>query len=395
MTRWTTLATIGAITVAIDLFISAFVPADFFDYWVKGIPIGKPALVLTPALHHDLRPNLDVQRGWGAAYRLRTDAFGLRTGDCAGNRTETAPAVFVVGDSFVEGPGLDFEQTFPAMIACQARRAGRVAYNLGVRSYSPIIYHRKVLEVARRLDVTPSEIVVFLDISDIQDDAEIYEEKGGEVHFQAGRPPMSLRYDVVDRAKWWEGRMPGMAEFGPAEGAGLGAFVRRNSMIGALLNRIYGSAREALVAPQPPSGPYELRRSMWTVDSRLMEEFGQRGLETAAANLGKLAELCRQWKCSLTLVVYPWPDQIARDDRDSIQIRYWQQWAARHDVHFIDAISPFFTRPASEALQELFIKGDVHFSERGNRLIFDTWWRATCTRWNSVCPRHGAGDGNG
>ena len=132
---------------------------------------------------------------------------------------------------------------------------------------------------------------MFLDISDIQDDAEIYEERGDEVRFKEGRPPMSLRYDVVDSPKSWAGQAVGMSEFGSGEGTGLGTFVRRNSMIGALLMSVFGSVRDALGPTPPPSRPYELRRSMWTVDSRLMKEFGQRGLATAAANLGKL-ELC-------------------------------------------------------------------------------------------------------
>src|SRR5262249_45143034 len=160
------------------------------------------------------------------------------------------------------------------------------AYDLGVRSYSPIIYHRKVADVARRLGIAPREVVVFLDISDIQDDAEIYEEREGEVRFRADRPPMALRYDVVDRAKWWQGRSPDTAEFGANEGAGVGALIRRNSMIGALMMRLYGTARELLGPTPVPDSAVNLRRSMWTVDARLMKEFGERGLATAAANLG-------------------------------------------------------------------------------------------------------------
>ena len=68
---------------------------------------------------------------------------------------------------------------YPKAALIQARRAGRVVYDLGVRSYSPIIYHRKVADVVRRLGVMPAEVVVFLDVSDIQDDAEIYEETPG------------------------------------------------------------------------------------------------------------------------------------------------------------------------------------------------------------------------
>ena len=388
MKSWRSWLAILGITAALDLMVAAFIPAETFDIWVKGIPIGKPALVLTPRLNHDLVPNLDVVRAWGAArYHLRTNSFGLRTGTCANDGRERAPKgeVFVIGDSFAEGMGLDFEKTFAGMIACQARGAGRVAYDLGVRSYSPIIYHRKIADVAQRLGITPREIVVFLDISDIQDDAEIYEERDGAVLFRADRPPMGLRYDVVDRAEWWAGRTPDSAEFGAHEGAGRGAFIRRNSMLGALAMRLYDAAREMIEPPRAPASQLNLRRSMWTVDTRLMKEFGERGLATAAANLGKLLELSRHWGAALTLVVYPWPDQVAHDDRDSIQIRYWRQWSMAHGVNFIDAFGPFFRYPKDQALRELYIPGDVHFSELGNRLAFEAWWKATCGRWAAPC----------
>ena len=74
-----------------------------------------------------------------------------------------------------------------------------------------------------------------------------------------------------------------------------------------------------------------------SIDKDLMDDWGKRGLELAAGNLDKLVGLCREWQCKVTLVVYPWPDNVMAHDRDSIQVRYWRKWAARHDVRFIDA----------------------------------------------------------
>jgi hypothetical protein len=196
---------------------------------------------------------------------------------------------------------------------------------------------------------------------------------------------MALRYDVVDRRKWWEGRSPDTAEFGANEGAGAGARIRRNSMVGAMMMSVYGTARGLLERAPPPDSPVNLRRSMWTVDARLMKEFGERGLATAAGNLGRLLELCRQWGSALTLVVYPWPDQVAQEDRDSVQVRYWRQWSADNGVNFVDGFSPFFRRPKEQALHDLFIADDVHFTEQGNRFVFEAWWKATCARWSEPC----------
>jgi hypothetical protein len=45
-------------------------------------------------------------------------------------------------------------------------------------------------------------------------------------------------------------------------------------------------------------------------------------------------------------------------------------------VRFIDGFAPFFREPAESALRKYYIAGDVHFSELGNRLLYDAVKRA-------------------
>ncbi|HEY4892435.1 MAG TPA: hypothetical protein VII10_12040, partial [Reyranella sp.] len=59
-----------------------------------------------------------------------------------------------------------------------------------------------------------------------------------------------------------------------------------------------------------------------------------------------------------------------------IQVTHWRDWAAARNVRFIDGFAPFFRESADTALRKYYIAGDVHFSERGNRLLYDTVKRA-------------------
>jgi hypothetical protein len=102
-----------------------------------------------------------------------------------------------------------------------------------------------------------------------------------------------------------------------------------------------------------------------------MEKWGRRGLELAGNNLDQIVAICREWDCRITLVVYPWPENVAAGDRDSIQVTHWRAWAAFRNVRFIDGFAPFFREPAESALRKYFIAGDVHFTELGHRLLFD------------------------
>ncbi len=112
-----------------------------------------------------------------------------------------------------------------------------------------------------------------------------------------------------------------------------------------------------------------------------MNKWGKRGLAIASDNLDKVVALCREWNCQLTLIVYPWPDNVVAGDKDSIQVRYWRSWAEQRGARFVDGFAPFFREPADATLRKYYIAGDVHFTEAGNRLIFDTVRQAVAGQW--------------
>ena len=162
-------------------------------------------------------------------------------------------------------------------MACDAAKQGKAVWNLGVASYSPAIYHRKIRSAAQRLGIKPTEIYVFLDLSDIDDDANIYKVAAdGVVSSNAFR--------------WFH----------------IGQFLLDNFATFRLGYDLYLSPRRS--APWRPwdgSGP----NGVWI--RNLMEKWGRRGLEIAGNNLDKIVAICREWDCHMTLVVYPWPESVA------------------------------------------------------------------------------------
>ena len=114
----------------------------------------------------------------------------------------------------------------------------------------------------------------------------------------------------------------------------------------------------------------------WSLDPKIMDDWGRRGLELAGTNMDKIVEICREWKCQFTLVVYPWPDNVRAGDRNSIQVTHWRQWAAERGVRFIDGFGAFFQEPPGVAVDKYFIHGDAHFSAQGHHRLFDELKRA-------------------
>jgi hypothetical protein len=275
---------------------------------------------------------------WGnISYSWRTDRYGFRIGACAPGEVEKSwPAIFVIGDSFTEAMGSSYEKSFAGLMACDAAKQAKAVWNLGVASYSPVIYHRKIRVAAERLGIKPTEIYVFLDLSDIGDDANIY---------HVGEDGV-----VGSTAFHW---------------FGIGQFFLNNFATVRLIYDLY------LRSPFSTAIGLGRERALWSLDPTLMAKWGRRGLEVAGNNLDQMVAICREWNCRVTLVVYPWPENVAACDRDSIQVTHWRAWAASRNVRFIDGFAPFFREPAETALRKYFIAGDVHFTEFGHRLLFD------------------------
>ena len=88
--------------------------------------------------------------------------------------------------------------------------------------------------------------------------------------------------------------------------------------------------------------------------------------------MGKLADMLAARNIPLTIVVYPWAQQIAQGDRDSRQISLWREFCEqRRCKAFIDLFPVFFARADADPswYERLYIVGDDHFSAAGNAMV--------------------------
>ena len=114
-------------------------------------------------------------------------------------------------------------------------------------------------------------------------------------------------------------------------------------------------------------------RARWTVDPKLKESIGVPGLKQARARMNDLRDLLKKHEVNLTVAVYPWPDQIAAKDKDSVQVRYWRKWASEKDVKFVNLFPPFFRHDMREVIDTYFAKFDFHYNMKGHALIAETF----------------------
>jgi hypothetical protein len=139
--------------------------------------------------HHGLKPNRNTLGKWGRRryYHMVTNSLGFRDGqvrevELANDRHR----ILMMGDSFVEGLGVDWRDTFVGMMEKALDPSKTELLNAGVVGYSPALYAKKTAYLIEEVGLDVNEVYVFIDNSDI---------------------PNELVYES------WEGHRPGLADW--------------------------------------------------------------------------------------------------------------------------------------------------------------------------------------
>lgn len=323
--------------------------------------VEKQYRIQHPYYNHTLLENYDGYGKWGAEkYRVCTDALGMKTSCNRSDEINKHYDIAFIGDSFTEAIGMPYEKSFVGMYA-QNNQGIRVA-NLGVSSYSPVIYLKKT-EWFLKQGIHFDHMVVFIDISDIQDEASSYykELENGSIKSTAGIQ-----------------EIPGVNRSGMMA---VKNFVRRHFY---LFTTMYKNSAK-LIRPTPSEAPkqegiFDLQRSRWTYDSQ-SEGYGelgvQGGIDKAVDYMDRLHDLLERHDIRLSVGVYPWPAQLKELENSSainLQSRIWQEFCLDKCEYFIDLFPKFAELVANKGAESVYhdhyIAGDVHFNEKGNALIF-------------------------
>ena len=114
----------------------------------------------------------------GYEYTVKTNNLGFRDyeiRDLSKNNYYT----IVIGDSFVEGVALEYEDTLVAQLNNKIKNSNIKNYeflNAGVASYSPYIYQRKVISIIKENPwLKTDRVILLLDKSDIEDELHYFD----------------------------------------------------------------------------------------------------------------------------------------------------------------------------------------------------------------------------
>lgn len=298
---------------------------------------------MDPIYHHDLRANINSYDGrWGhLSHTVNTNSLGFKDAEVRDiEPIPTSKRVLLIGDSFTEGVGIPFQKTFAGLLSESWRERDVEVLNAACSTYSPIIYLRKIRYLVEQKHLRFDHLVVCLDMSDIVDEAKLYElDDNGNV---VGR--------IRDAGAAWK------------------KFIAERTI---LMNGIRTLIRNMKADKQRTTEQIVgHERSSWTVDENVWNKYGEKGLQLADQNLDALWKYVGDLGVSMTLVVYPWPGQIQRMERDCKQRTHWAAWSKARKIHFLDLFPAFLDAgPADRVIDDYFIPGDVHWNAKGHELV--------------------------
>ncbi len=316
--------------------------------------------VPSPIYHHDLRPNVKIDEArWGhLVYSVRTNSLGFR--DATVRDVALLPAghrIVFIGDSFTEGIGYVYEDTFVGIAARRLADRGVEVLNAAVASYSPITYFSKLRYFIETKNLRFQELFVFIDITDPYDEMLYQLDEDGVVAAERRSSEDQKRRHLAAGAS-------GAKRHEPTSLRGRLASLQRGSLILRALLRL----DEALTRPSPDEAAK--RKARRKQRKAAADELTDAGIERAIAHMDRLEKLTRKAGITVTVAVYPHKAQIRQGDLEPLHARIWKEWASRHGLPILDFYPCFIGRdPSHEVIDRFFIRGDVHWNEQGHRLL--------------------------
>lgn len=304
---------------------------------LPGMPPTTGHWVPHPVYHHALRANAAYDSGWGwIRYKVRTNSLGMKDAKVreVPLRSESK-RILLMGDSFTEGIGIEYEKTFAGLLAKQLADTGVKFLNGGVASYSPAIYLRKIKHLVDTVGLQINHVSVAIDMSDISDEIGYADTaKRNKTTLSKAVKEFVTEHTILMGALWVWIRQIKQAN-------------TRTKLLG--LNQ---------------------RKCRWAMDEDAWKSYGKRGMALAVQHMDELYDFLASRHITMNIMIYPWPDQIMLRDLDCRQVQIWTSWAKEHNVDLINLFPEFIgSEQPEKTLKRYFIRGDTHWNEAGHAFI--------------------------
>ena len=342
------------------------------SFWKNEKWEDKSHRIISKVYHHDLKPNVEVYETWGGKLKRKiiTNSIGFRDSskkEILENTEKTR--ILLIGDSFIEGSGYDYEHTFAGLLENELGNNYEIL-NSAVESYSPSIYFKKT-DFFLSQGYVFDKALVFLDLSDIYDEMFIKFDDNQNIISEIPKEKQTLERKIKNRIY------------------SLGWFLRDHTLTFRIMYLISDKTEEIknylklkLKASKSLNKSFfstsrddaifyrmtHIDRGFWTFNEDKYLEVSQ-GLAQSEKYLKKLFELLNQNKIDSYLIIYPWPAQIQYGDKKHSP--FWEKFSKSNNINLINLYDIFKSENNREFIFDNFIYGDIHWNKKGTLKVFN------------------------
>jgi len=346
------------IILIIDFFFGNSILKITDNIWKKTNFYERLIRIDHPVYHHTLKENITHNKALGIVgyYTLCTNENGFRI-SCRSNtniKTNYHYDYVFIGDSFTEGVSLDYEDSFVGIVDKELKPK-KIA-NLGVVSYSTKIYLSKInyyLNNGLKFD----HLIVGIDISDLYNDDVFYKINNDLIVTEnfAKEKKLKIRNFLRKNFPFTNFYMYVIKKFGKYE------IIDQET--DQKIPKIEDKAN--LIASWTYLKPNDIIEGYVSPTN-----IGQNNM---IKTMEQLYEILKKNKIKLSILIYPWPQQLEKDNVNSIHVKMWEDFCKLKCEHFINLFPVFFDELKDNSFLNTYKKyyfwNDVHYNKNGNKLL--------------------------
>ena len=314
---------------------------------------------------------------YGKIYKISTNDLGFRDDSSKPLDREKNYSI-VIGDSFVEGVGLEYKDTIVGLLNNNFTLKNNHKFlNAGVASYSSYIYLKKIKNVIENNDdLKIKNVIILLDKSDVLDDEKYFDKpqffKNTKGKFVNQRK-VDFYKDLMELSFWrffTKQTISGKTvKLFTDSVEGFFSNIGKRISLAKKLNKSFFeiSNLEIKAIKSINNRPYI---KTWFEGER-WENKSKKNIKFSIENINKLKKFLDNRNIELTVILYPWSFEIEDKEVRDRYLDFIIPLLENDKIKNLSVYGEFLKGNIYETIGKNFIYNDVHFNGNGYKIIAD------------------------
>lgn len=288
-----------------------------------------------------------------------TDEMGLRVGENSLPKSKNKKNIFIFGDSFTYGVGIEYEKTYVGLI--EKKFSNYNVYNFGVGSYSPSVYLYKLKKTIEK-NIIPEKILLFLDLTDLIDEASRWTYDESIVNVR-----LATNYVYKNSKKKEKFTKKNFKLIN-----NISSYINYHSRnLREFANIKFNEKRKIKTSIQ---GSFTYK-DLNSLDKRFWKNgIFLKGKNNLKKRLSQISDISKKNNIEFYLIIYPWAETLEFGQKKFSWSNFAKEICSDKNCNLIDTI-PDFQNYKNENINwssELYFLNDEHFNDKGANLLFNS-----------------------